>query len=70
MHFYHDSNGCKGSYLDLDGYSHPSALKAFKATADKVGGSNTWHKAMTARLEGNEKKALKLFKKWRKEEDC
>ena len=67
MHFYHDSGGCDGCYLDLDGTSHPTSLEAFNATINKVGGSKTWKDAMTAELSGHERKALRLFKKWRAE---
>ena len=67
MHFYHGSGGCDGFYLDLDGNSHPTSLGAFNATIEKVGGSKTWKAAMTARLSGHEKKALKLFDEWREE---
>jgi hypothetical protein len=70
MAFYHTAPGGTHTWYETNGKIYTDRLKAFLAGAHAQGfpPSDTWHQMMVAKIQGDDKKAERLGRKWLKEE--
>ena len=72
--YYHTSKETKDDHcwwIAIDGQIYKDRLTAFKAGAKHLGESlkTNWHQAMIAKITNHPRKAEKLFRAWKKEQD-